>query len=168
MQKQNSIQDQNTRDSLRQTQKVATIIWAALLASLAVYVVVVVAFKEQISFATLEPREISALRLTLVVVTGIVLAITPQLYSRVLASAYGRRGPSEDEALSVASSTYISALVIIMALYESIGIYGLVMVLVGAGNNTFIGFMGVSAIAMLTARPKIETLIEHYQKALPS
>ncbi len=166
MQNDNSIKDQSTRDSLRHTQRLATIIWAALLASLGVYVVVVVAFKEQISFATLESGEISALRLVMVVVAGIVLAITPQIYSRVLASAYRRRNSSEENALSAASSTYMTALIVVMALYESIGIYGLVLVLVGAGNNTFIGFMGVSAVAMLTARPKMETLLEHYSKAL--
>lgn len=166
MQDQNPIKDQSTRDSLSHTQRLASIVWAALLASLGVYVLVVVAFKEQISLATLESSEISALRLALVVVTGIVLAITPQLYSRILASAYGRKDLSEDEALSAASGTYISALIIVMALYESIGIYGLVMVLVGAGNNTFIGFMGVAGIAMLTARPKMETLQEHYAKIL--
>ncbi len=160
------MQNQNTQNDLKRAQTTATMLWAAMFASLGVYVVVVVILKDQLPFALLEPPVLSALRLALVLVTGIVLAITPKLYWRTLSSAYGRRGVSEHDVLPVVSSTYISALVIVMALYESIGVYGLVLVFMGAGGNTFIGFMGVSAIAMLTARPKMETLQEHYTKAL--
>jgi hypothetical protein len=35
-----------------------------------------------------------------------------------------------------------------------------------AGQNVFIGFMGASAVAMITARPKMETLREHFDKAV--
>ena len=157
--------DRIINEALEKAQTTATMLWAAMFASLGVYVVVVVILKDQLPFVLLEPPVLSALRLALVLVTGIVLAITPKLYWRTLASAYGRRDVSEHEGLSVVSNTYISALVIVMALYESIGICGLVLVFLGAGVNTFIGFMGVAAIAMLTVRPKMETLVEHYSKA---
>ena len=156
------MQNQNTQNALNKAQTTATMLWAAMFASLGVYVVVVVILKDQLPFALLEPPVLSALRLALVLVAGIVLAITPKLYWRTLASAYGRKDASEREGLSVVNSTYISALVTVMALYESIGICGLVLVFMGAGVNTFIGFMGVAGVAMLTARPKMETLQEHY------
>ena len=53
-----------------------------------------------------------------------------------------------------------------LALYEGIGVLGIVLALMGEGKNVLIGFFGVSGIAMLTARPKLDHLREHQSKTL--
>ncbi len=97
--------DPFTNEALKRAQALATIIWAAIFASLGVYVVVAMVLKDQLPFVTLEPRELSALRLALVVVTGIVLAITPKLYWRTLSGAYGRRDVPDSVAMLMTCSS---------------------------------------------------------------
>ncbi|HEB01698.1 MAG TPA: hypothetical protein ENI12_00525 [Nitrospirae bacterium] len=155
---------QDRTKTLNSVQLRATIIWASILASLGVYVGVAIFLKDQLPFIPLEPPVLSTVRLGLILATAIVLAIAPSVYRKTLATAYGRSGASEREILLLATNTYITALVIVMAMYESIGIFAMLLAFMGAGDNSFIGFMGVSAVAMLTARPKTAALMEHYSK----
>jgi hypothetical protein len=53
---------------------------------------------------------------------------------------------------------YFAAVVISLALSESIGIYGLVLFLLGGGFKTLYTFIGISALAMVFYRPKREEM----------
>jgi hypothetical protein len=63
---------------------------------------------------------------------------------------------------------YFAAVVISLALSESIGIYGLVLFLLGGGFKTLYTFIAVSALAMVFYRPKraeMERLAMAYKQA---
>jgi len=53
---------------------------------------------------------------------------------------------------------YATAVIVSLALSESIGIYGFVLFLLGAGFKTLYTFIGISALAMVFYRPKREEL----------
>ena len=139
-----------------------------MLASLGVYVGVAIFLKDQLPFISLEPQELSTIRIGLILASAIVLVTAPSIYRKILAAAYGQTGASKQEILHLAANTYVAALVAVMVMYESIGVFALLLAFMGAGDNSFIGFMGVSAVAMLTARPKTAALMEHYSKASPT
>jgi uncharacterized integral membrane protein len=53
---------------------------------------------------------------------------------------------------------YVTAVIVSLALSESIGIYGFVLFLLGDGFQTLYTFIAVSALAMIFYRPKREEL----------
>ena len=53
---------------------------------------------------------------------------------------------------------YAAVVIISLALSESIGIYGLVLFLLGGGFKTLYTFIAVSALAMVFYRPKREEM----------
>jgi len=55
-------------------------------------------------------------------------------------------------------SQYSAAVIVTLALSESIGIYGLVLFLLGGGFKTLYIFIAVSALAMVFYRPKREEM----------
>jgi uncharacterized integral membrane protein len=53
---------------------------------------------------------------------------------------------------------YATAVIVSLALSESIGIYGFVLFLLGGGFKTLYAFIGISALAMVFYRPKREEM----------
>lgn len=53
---------------------------------------------------------------------------------------------------------YVTAVIVSLALSESIGIYGFVLFLLGGGFKTLYTFIGISALAMVFYRPKREEM----------
>jgi len=53
---------------------------------------------------------------------------------------------------------YATAVIVSLALSESIGIYGFVLFLLGGGFTTLYTFIGISALAMVFYRPKREEM----------
>jgi F0F1-type ATP synthase membrane subunit c/vacuolar-type H+-ATPase subunit K len=53
---------------------------------------------------------------------------------------------------------YATAVIVSLALSESIGIYGFVLFLLGGGFKTLYTFIGISALAMVFYRPKREEM----------
>ena len=53
---------------------------------------------------------------------------------------------------------YATAVIVSLALSESIGIYGFVLFLLGGGFKTLYTFIGISAVAMVFYRPKREEM----------
>ena len=53
---------------------------------------------------------------------------------------------------------YATAVIVSLALSESIGIYGFVLFLLGSGFKTLYTFIGISALAMVFYRPKREEM----------
>ncbi len=53
---------------------------------------------------------------------------------------------------------YTTAVIVSLALSESIGIYGFVLFLLGGGFKTLYTFIGISALAMVFYRPKREEM----------
>jgi hypothetical protein len=60
---------------------------------------------------------------------------------------------------------YTTAMIVSLALSESVGIYGLVLFLLGDNFTTLCVFVAISACGMFLFRPKIEDLEEYLQEA---
>jgi hypothetical protein len=156
----------NDRAVLEQAQMMAMVIWGALLSSLGIYVLAYMYLLDKLSYIELEPKILMILSVVLTFASIYILFSAPSIYRKALASAYEKVDMTGAELAPVAASTYILAMIIPLALYESIAIFGFVLASMGAGQNVFIGFMGASAVAMITAKPKMETLKEHFEKTM--
>ena len=66
---------------------------------------------------------------------------------------------------STPKSRYLLTIIALMAVSESIGIYGFVMYLLGDSFNTLYIFTGLSALAMYLYKPKIEEYREIIESA---
>jgi len=146
----------------------ALVIWGVIFVSLGIYVWVIYALRHELPLIETDPSTLGTTRLFMMIEAAFVLVLTPSVYRKLLARAYrpgSARDAEPDDLDGIVRSTYAFALIVAMALYESIAVQGLMLAFMGAGKNTIIGFFGVCAVAMLTARPKTEHLQEHYAKA---
>ena len=138
------------------------IIWAGMLVSLVVYVLICLLGGDVIR------RSASSLPLDLMrdILYGIAILtvmLTHFLRNFILG---GRSGDSDPMSLQPPSPSdqsavvgkYVTAMIVSLALSESIGIYGLVLFLLGADLKTVFIFNGIAALAMFIYRPKREEL----------
>jgi hypothetical protein len=139
------------------------IIWAAMAGSLLVYVFICYQFGEEIRRNMGHHFPVPLLRNTFYVITIITLFFTHFLKRRMLSGTSRasssnalQPGPHSNQAPFLAK--YTTALVVSLALSESIGIYGLVLFLLGDGFKTLYTFIGISALAIYFHRPKKEEL----------
>jgi F0F1-type ATP synthase membrane subunit c/vacuolar-type H+-ATPase subunit K len=148
-------------------------IWAAMLGSLLIYIFVCHLLGE--GFGHVE-RSAVPIELLKKIFYGVVAV-------SLIASYYLRRlmlkGRSSAVGVTIARGLftlnkppfvgqYSTAVIISLALSESIGIYGLVLFLLGGGFKTLYTFIVVSALAMVFFRPKreeLERLAVAYKKA---
>ena len=136
------------------------IIWGAMLASLFVYVLICHVAGDQIQ-QTHDPEfPIALIRNILMGIAAATLFLT--YYMRRVMLRVRSNGP--DSLLKfdhpTALSRYTSTVIISLALCESIGLYGLVLFLLGDDFQTLYIFIGVAAIAMYFFRPIKEELVE--------
>ena len=61
---------------------------------------------------------------------------------------------------SVAKSRYLVTVIVSMALVEVVGVFGLVMFVLGDGFNTLYIFTGLSALGLFLYRPKVDEYSE--------
>jgi len=62
--------------------------------------------------------------------------------------------------VAVAKSRYLVTVIVSMSLIEVVGIFGLVMFMLGDGFNTLYIFTGLSALGMFLYRPKADEYLE--------
>lgn len=70
--------------------------------------------------------------------------------------AYGKAGMAEsmNDALASAKNRYLITILVSISLIESVGIYGLVMFILGDDFNTLYLFIGMSVLGLFLYRPK--------------
>jgi hypothetical protein len=133
--------------------RVLWIIWAAMLGSLFMYIIICHQWGDQIRQTMNADIPLDATRKILYGIAVVTLILTHFLRKLMLGRNTGdSKGPSSPLA------TYSIALIVSLALSESIGIYGLVLFLLGDSFQTLHIFIGVSALAMFYYRPKREDL----------
>ncbi len=137
------------------------IIWGTLLASLGVYVAVCEFMKDQLRPAADFPLE--TMKLALYGASFVTLIVT-HFIRKVMLKAAGS-GPFSAFAQSPsvqhpAAGRYLSAVIVSMALCESIGVYGLVLFFMSKDSLVLYRFIIVSAAAMLYFRPRKEELLQ--------
>jgi hypothetical protein len=139
------------------------IIWAAMIGSLVVYVVICYQFGEEIRQDMGPHFPVPLLRNIFYGIAILTLFVTHFLKrlmlsgtSHTFSSNAVQPVPDSDQAPFLAK--YTTALIVSFALSESIGIYGLVLFLLGDGFRTLYTFIGISALAIYVHRPKSEAL----------
>ena len=147
------------------------IIWAAMLGTLIIYLFICYQFGEQIQQPSRSQFSLATLRNILYGVAAVTLMLSHFLRRFMLTGRSGSSGatalksPSQSD-ISPIFGKYATALIISLALSESIGIYGLVLFLLGDNYQTLYIFVGISAVAMFFYRPKKEELEELIQNTM--
>lgn len=68
--------------------------------------------------------------------------------------------PATHDAVATAKSRYLVTVIVSMSLVEVVGIFGLVMFVLGDGLNTLYIFTGLSALGLFLYRPKVDEYSE--------
>ena len=150
------------RDSIEKGFMRLQIIWGAIFACLIVYLIIVLTLGEEISKGFQGQLPVSVIRNILICVSVVEVLII-HIFRRIMIEKgtllkFLERGPSSEQPLYMAQ--YMIAVIISATIAECIGIFGLVLIFLGAGINTFYFFAGASAIIMIYYRPKKEEPIE--------
>lgn len=127
------------------------VIWSAMLLSLAIYLFVGIRVAANLQ-VSLNEDVIDTLRKVFYALAGVTLIIT-RYVRRFILSAGGRAGPAAQSSQSPVLQKYATALIIAWALSESIGIYGLVLFLLGKSTTDLYLLILISAAALLLHRP---------------
>lgn len=141
------------------------VIWGAMLGSLLIYVVM--CHLPGLGFKSTAGSDLPlGLLRNIFFVLGAGALITAYYIRRVILSARtDRRKPKLTERMVRSNTppfvaTYSTVVTVSLACSESIGIYGLVLFLLGDTFQTLYMFMIVSALAMVFYRPKREELVK--------
>ena len=147
------------------------IIWAAMLGTLIIYLFICVQFGDQVQHPSGAQFPLATLRNILYGVAAVTLLLSHFLRRFMLTGRFGSsratslNAPSHSNISSVLGK-YAVALMVSLALSESIAIYGLVLFFLGDDYQTLYLFVGISAIAMFFYRPKKEELEELIRAAM--
>jgi magnesium-transporting ATPase (P-type) len=139
------------------------VIWGAMLGSLFIYIVVCYVLGEGFVSAEESNLPIGLLRKILAVI-GVVVALVAYFMRRSILSGKNRIPQPKPVERTAEWNTipfvakYVAAVIVSLAMSESIGIYGFVLFLLGDSFQTLYTFMVVSALAMVFYRPKREEL----------
>jgi F0F1-type ATP synthase membrane subunit c/vacuolar-type H+-ATPase subunit K len=139
------------------------VIWAALLASLVIYVFICHFLGAEIG-ANADPDFPMGLFKKILYVVALATFGLAYFLRRLMVSGRfsGSQGSLVNPAVPSSQPPYLAkytiAVVVSLALSESIGIYGLVLFFLGQDFQTLYTFIAISALAMIFFRPKMEEL----------
>ena len=139
------------------------ITWAGMLGSLFIYVAVCVLFEGDIRNTVSINVPLDLVGKILLAVSILTLIVTHFVRRRMLGTGSASPGPASLNAASSPGSRtlidrYRATMFVSLALAETIGIYGIVLFVLGDRLQTLYAFTGISAVAMLLYRPKKEDL----------
>jgi F0F1-type ATP synthase membrane subunit c/vacuolar-type H+-ATPase subunit K len=138
------------------------IIWFAMLLSLAVYLLAGLLGAPGIS-ASMSGEAFSVLR-TVLYVVGFATLIAAGTLRKLLCAGISRTGGPDPAPQPVSLPKYTTAVIISLALCESVGIYGLVLFFLGKNSLDLYLLLGVSAAAMIYYRPRKDELLTLLQE----
>jgi hypothetical protein len=142
------------------------IIWGAMLISLFIYLFVGLFIMDNLHTAT-EKNAIDTLRNVLFAVSFGTLIATRSIRKLILYGKGGRKvlnagQPSYQSGQAL--SKYTTAMIVSLAMTESIGTYGLVLFILGKNQMDLYLFVLVSAATMLIYRPKRDEIVSLTQE----
>ncbi len=137
------------------------IIWAAMLSSLVIYVVICHLLEDSLRSGITVGFSLTTLRNILLGVSVAELLVIHSIRRAMTAPGSGRRDSRSKEPRPlidkrVFMARYMTTVMVTLAIAESIGVYGLVLFLLGGGFNTLYIFILLSALAMVAYRPNTE------------
>ena len=142
--------------------QVMWIIWTAMLGALVVYVLICLLGGDVIRGPAIS-FPLDLVRDILYGIAILTLILTHFLRNFMLGGRSGNSEPMSSQPPSPSDQSavvgkYLTAMIVSLALSESIGIYGLVLFLLGADLRTVFIFNAIAALAMFIYRPKREEL----------
>ena len=140
------------------------IIWIALISSLAIYLVVCKAVEGQIP-VSMEGSQLEVLKYALFSISVLTLAGAYLLRNFLIGKIVQPvKGDAYQSGTHPAVGKYLIVIIIVMALSESVGIYGMVLFFISKDSVSLYQLMVLSAAAMILFRPKKEELIDVAEK----
>lgn len=139
------------------------IIWGAMLGSLVIYIIICNLVGDQIRRPMGPDFPLKLLRNILFGVGIAALIATHFIRKFILKRPSGSPGaappaPPSPQDIEAICAKYTTAMIISLALCESVGIYGLVLFFLGDSFQTLYTFMVISAAGMFYYRPKREEI----------
>lgn len=138
------------------------IIWAGMLGALVIYVSICLLGGDAMRLSA-SSLPLDLMRDILYGIGILTLILTHFLRNFILGGRSGGSGPMSSQSPSPADQSsfvgkYVTAMIVSLALSESIGIYGFVLFLLGDDLRTVFIFNGIAALAMFFYRPKRKEL----------
>ncbi len=133
-------------------------IWGAMLGSLFMYLVVGLYTRNTINIP-MEKDVLDKLRLALYAASFVTLTATRSIRKFILNRKPGIISRTTVPPKNPVIARYTTAMVIALALSESIGIYGLILFFMGKNAKDLSLFLLVAAAAMISYRPREEEII---------
>ena len=162
--------DQVTPEQLKSDLMLPWVIQGFMLAMLVVYVIVCLAFGDQIQQSLPEAQRVLirtilyCLAIVTFPMTNLIRHIQLRL-NQTMPFAHGvpeiddcmdAVGRAMQGAIAVAKKRYLVAIIVSMSLIESVGVFGFVMFILGDNTNTLFIFSGLSALGLFLYRPKVD------------
>lgn len=140
------------------------IIWAGMVGSLAIYIVICNLIGDQIKRPIGPSFPLTLLRNIFFGISIVTLITTYFIRNLILKKPSGSPGsvstsePSRQDLDNKISAKYTVSMIISLVLCESVGIYGLVLFFLGGSFQVMYTFMIISAAGMFYYRPKREEI----------
>lgn len=154
--------DEREKKVLRSGHRINMAIWVFMLASLGIYVLVCHLAAEDLRQDMGSDFPLDKLKGMLLVISIAEFVMTRYLRNAMLRAGVPQPGLTSagvyPDAAFIALRKYTSATVVSMAISESIGIFGLILFMLGEDFRTLYLFILISAISMLYYRPRLAEL----------
>jgi hypothetical protein len=141
--------------------KILNAIWLAMLASLAIYMILALQLQSEVK-TSMDADTFAVLRSVLYTIALATLLLTRYVWKRVLSAKKGQEEPPRRSIyplLKPALQRYSSAMMVALAMLESIGIYGFILFMLGKNNTDLCLLIFASAAAMCMYRPKRDEIV---------
>ncbi len=146
---------EDEKEQFRKSIQMIWIIWVAMLGTLAFYFMIVRFFGDEIKSNISYDIPLKKLKDILIVASAIGVALAFFLRRFMLAIKPQKSSGFE---LSRVAGKYASAVLVSLAISETVAIFGLILYLLGEDTTTFHIFIVLSAMAMVYYRPKTEEI----------
>ncbi len=138
------------------------VIWFAMLGSLVIYLIVGLQIGTNIQ-ASMDKSTFGVLKTLLYLFTLVIIVMTRYI-KRFILSGKDQFGQPIQNPQPLTLQKYTTVMIVAWALLECIGIFGLVLFLLGKNRTDLYLLLIVSAVAMLWYRPKKDELISLARK----
>ncbi len=133
------------------------VIWFGMLGSLVIYLIIGLQIGTNIQIS-MDKSIFGVLKTLLYLFTFIIIVITRYI-RRFILSGKGQYGQASENLQSLTLQKYTTVMIVAWALLECIGVFGLVLFLLGKNPTDLYLLIIISAVAMLWYRPKKDELM---------
>lgn len=154
--------DPKEKEVLDKAMRINWVIWAAMMSSIGIYVLVAHLTEGTVAIGAGIGDMFGFLRMLLLAVGILELLLIPVIKNLIIKSVRPPKTPVVTGIAAAGSppavAAYTSALVVSLAIAESVAIYGLVLFFLRGDFQTLYLFAALGAAGMIISRPKIDEL----------